>query len=625
LSRLTSDPFRHSVPIIAIALISIFLGPQFLNAKLDQEAVIAARVLDAETAAVIPCTVTIQTSDHHILIENPAFAGGFQSSGQFEKTVPPGETTITVSRGFDYVAQQRKLDLRPAQRVQITFRLRRQAGLRRLGWYCGDNHVHMIHGEAKIPVDFPYLALAARAAGLDYMSVAQNWNLPPEQITPARLTALCKIVSTPDFILAWNMEAPKNYWRGDVTHCLGHCWTLGMRGYTPEGQDAIQALSQMSAHDYESEKTPTPNFDSQALIHALGGLVAYTHPCRWGWGTWGGKGIYPVEVGKFISNLAEELPYDTVVGPTYDAMDILMQSWDRENYREAQELWFLLLNKGYRMPGTASTDASFDSSGHALPGIVRVYTRIEGPPSIAAIARAMKAGRNFVTSGPLLLLDIGGHPAGDVVHISQPSDFRVRLEAWPSGAVGEHLTKVELIRNGEIVRVFPVSNGKREFTSELSIHEKGTAWYIARCFGSDDLQVAITNPIYFESSDYRPPQPTLARITGIVTDKATGKPLDGEYEIVRMVGLTPFRQSKHEFRGGRFTLEAPGTARLRVQSPGYKPVMKSVFIDYVPLLQMTLNMREAELTDWRTFREMKHLLRGVRIEFQLARMDGGAL
>ena len=147
-----------------------------------------------------------------------------------------------------------------------------------------------------------------------------------------------------------------------------------MRGSTPDGQDAIQALFQMSAGDYQSEKTPTPNFESQALIHALDGTVAYTHPCRWWWGDWGGHDIYPVEVGKFVSNLAQELPYDTVVGPTYDAMDILMQPWDREASLEAQRLWFLLLNHGYRMPATASTDSNFSGKGTANPGKVRVYT-----------------------------------------------------------------------------------------------------------------------------------------------------------------------------------------------------------------------------------------------------------
>jgi hypothetical protein len=48
-------------------------------------------------------------------------------------------------------------------------------------------------------------------------------------------------------------------------------------------------------------------------------------------------------------------------------------------------------------------------------------------------------------------------------------------------------------------------------------------------------------------------------------------------------------------------------------------MMESVFMDYQPLLRMTLNMREAELADWRTFEEIKRLLGNVRLEFHLAR------
>ena len=39
----------------------------------------------------------------------------------------------------------------------------------------------------------------------------------------------------------------------------------------------------------------------------------------------------------------------------------------------------------------------------------------------------------------------------------------------------------------------------------------------------------------------------------------------------------------------------------------------------VGVLRMTLNMRMAELSDWRTFDEIKHILGNVRLEFQLAR------
>src|ERR1035441_3579903 len=76
--------------------------------------------------------------------------------------------------------------------------------------------------------------------------------------------------------------------------------------------------------DYESDKPTVPNFEIQALIHSLGGVSAYSHPARWGRGKWGGQGLYPVEENKFVSNMAAELPFDTVCGPTYDAVDILM-------------------------------------------------------------------------------------------------------------------------------------------------------------------------------------------------------------------------------------------------------------------------------------------------------------
>jgi len=588
------------------------------------DSTVVGQVIDADTGQVIPCTVTIRIRADAAAGNNPDFPLRFYSAGRFEKKLPAGATTITVSRGFDYRVEQRQVNLHSGERLQLTFRLRHQADLRRQGWYGGDNHVHMIHGPAApaYPLDFPYVALAARSSGLDYMSIAQNWNLPASEITPNRLNELCQRASAPDFLLTWNMEVPKNYWRGDVSHCLGHAWFLGLQGNPRGDLDAIQVLLQMSAGDYESEKVPTPNFESQALIRALQGVVAYTHPCRWWWGTWGGKGIYPGATAKFVSNLAQELPYDTVVGPTYDAIDILMQAWDQENYRDAQRLWFMLLNKGYRIAGTASTDAAFDRRESALPGVVRTYTLVGGPPSIAAIAQSMKGGRNFVSSGPLLLLQIGGHSVGSIIPIRQPADFRVNLLAYPSGGIpGERLTRVELLRNGVVIRRFDVSKREVKFAAEFTVREEGTAWYIARCSGSNDLQSAITNPIYFEGKDYVSPQPASARVTGTVRDLATGKPLEGECEIFRMVGLTPFFLAKSPFKEGQFTFEVPGTARLRVLVPGFQPMTKSVFMDYAPVLQMTLNMREAELTDWRTYDEIALLLRNVTLDFPLSRAN----
>ncbi len=581
----------------------------------DGQATISGRVVDSDTGRVIPATVAIRTSQGSLVTESPSFKDGFRSSGTFTKAVPPGKTTVTVTRGFDYGGVVRNLSLRAGQRAELVFELRRRTPLRSQRWVTGDNHVHMIHGERNIVVTFEYAALAGRAEGLDYMSLAQDWNLPEK--TAANVAAACRAVSTPDFTLTWNLEAPKNYWRGDVSKCLGHGWTLGMRDQASSGNDAIRELLELSAGDYQNEKAPVPNFEIHNLVHSLGGIVSYTHPCRWWWGRWGGRAIYPLEDAKFVSNLAQELPYDTVIGPTYDTIDILMQPREQIANDKARQLWFMLLNQGYRIPATASSDTTFDNEGRGVPGKVRVYTRVDGEPVIARIAEAMKRGRNFITSGPLLTLEIGGHGIGDAIRLNGPASFKAVIKAWASGEPGEHLSVVELIRNGQPVKTLHIDGRRADFTAEFEFAEDRTAWYIAHAAGSTDEQIAITNPIYFEAADYRAPSPAKARVAGVVKDRQTGKPLGGVCEVVVMSGVTAAAVSKHEFRGGRFELEVPGSARLRVRVPGYVPVQKSVFMDYPPLANMILNLRSGELVDWTTFQQIRALLDRVRLEFAL--------
>jgi hypothetical protein len=547
-------------------------------------------------------------------VDHPSFRGGIRSPGVFEKRLAPGRVTVGVSRGFDYGAQEQTVELRDGETRDLEFRLERRTPLHALGWFAGDNHDHMIHGERTIEVTFDYMALAARAEGLDYLSATNHWNSP--DISPEALDRACARLTAADFLLMWNMEAPKNYWKGDASRCVGHGWTVGMRGRMADGRDGIQELMAMSAWDYESEKASFPNFEIQALIQELGGIVSYTHPHRWWWGKWGGKGVYPVEEKKRISNMAQELPFDTVIGPTYDTIDIMMQPQERETARQALELWFMLLNHGYRIPATASSDATFDNPGGGVPGKVRVYTRVEGGLSAEALARAMKGGRNFVTSGPLLLLDIGGHQPGDVVKAVAGRKLTAKLRAWASGMAGGRLRRLELIRNGVVARAWEPANGEVEVAVAEEIAEGGTAWYVARCFGDAETQVAITNPIYFEGADYRAPVAAVAQVSGSVTD-GNGRPLDGTLEVIRMDGRKAVKTADVRIAGGRFSASVPPTARLRATARGYAPEMKSVFMDYQPLLEGMLNMTPERLSDWETFEGIRHTLRDVRIDFRL--------
>jgi hypothetical protein len=595
-----------------LALNTLYLYPAFGEAP-DSSARLSLKVYDASTGQIIPCSVALRTSTGELLTQNPGYTDGFRCPGEFQAALPPGTTTVVVTRGFDYQSETREVELADGKTSECEIRLARISPLHKDGWVCGDNHVHMKHGEAKIIQDFSFLGLSARAEALDYMSVAQAWNM--NTVTPAGLTQACAAVSTPDCKLHWNMEQPKNYWRGDA--CVGHCWNLGMGNVTADGKDPIAELFAMNAAIYEKEKEPTPNFESHALIHSIGGIAAYTHPCRLWRGAWGGHNGFPFETDRFESNMAQELPFDTIAGPTYDSIDIMMQTKERLVNQLGEQLWFMLLNQGYRMPATASTDATFDNPGRAVPGAVRVYTRIEGELTLAKVAAAMKAGRNFVTSGPLLTFTVGGKGIGDVVPVATRIKQKARVQAWASGAPDEYLTKIEVIRNGQIYKNFTLLNKPKMHTVDFEVEEEDTSWFIVKCYGTQWSQYAVSNPIYFEAPGYQVPQPAHAHVDLHVATAGSGRPLDGSYEVLDMIGRKPRILHTGQFTGGGVRFDAPATARIRVRASGCEPAMKSIFIDTPDLLKSTLEIQLPELLDWATYEKVRETLLQIQLKFEM--------
>jgi hypothetical protein len=331
---------------------------------------------DALTGRQTPCTVKGTDASGKVVIESTPFSDGFRSSGEFAKRLPAGPTRIRITRGFETKIINQEVNLVAGETNDLTFTLERVVNLRKHGWFAGDSHVHMLHGERTVQVDFDYVALTAEAEDLQYMSLAKAWNL--DEPTPERLEGELGRRSTLDCLLTWNLEAPKNYYQGDAGRCLGHCWTIGVFGRTREGGDVIRLLMDAIAWDYESSKPTYANFESHQLIHDQHGIVSYSHPARWWIGSWGGQGGYPKVDQMRVSNMAVELPLDTVLGPTYDGLDIITGPSEFEANAKAFEIWSLMLNHGYRITATGSSDSCFDRPGGGVPGTSRTYTFVPG-------------------------------------------------------------------------------------------------------------------------------------------------------------------------------------------------------------------------------------------------------
>jgi hypothetical protein len=579
----------------------------------EAPATLTITVLDARTGSPTPCNIAITTSAGDRLIEKASFPAGIRSTGELTREVPPGGTHIRVSRGFETTAIEEELQLAPGEKRELVLELRRAVDLRARGWYGGDSHAHMLHGERQVPVTFDEVALAAQAEDLQYLSLSHDWEL--EDATPENLDGELERRSIPSSFLTWNLEAPKNYYKGDAGRCLGHCWNLGMAGRTPEGSDVIGMLLAASAFDYESDKPGYANFESHALIRQQGGAVFYTHPLRWWTGPWGGRGEYPYRESMRVSNMAVELPLDLLLGPTFDGLDVITTAREFRADEKSFQLWSLLLNKGYRLAATASSDACFDRPGGATPGAARTYTYLAERFSMEAVTRATAAGRTFATTGPLLLLSVEGQPPGSEV----PADGlarTLRIEAWASGEDPGNLTALELWRNGELLERMPLQS--RYADREFQVRESADAWYCARLYGSDpERQRAISGAIFFAGNRNSLPSPVPIRVTLRILDAINGQPLAGRAEEVFYVGTKPVPGKSHAIGEEGDILEITGTARIRVAAAGFRPLTLSPFLDNPELVGFITGLQDEDLLNWDTYERIRTMLGEVNLAFNL--------
>jgi hypothetical protein len=115
----------------------------------------------------------------------------------------------------------------------------------------------------------------------------------------------------------------------------------------------------------------------------------------------------------------------------------------------------------------------------------------------------------------------------------------------------------------------------------------------------------------------RAPVPMPATVTVDVQDARTKAPLGGRYEVLDMTGRTPAVESAGEIRDGKAHLQMPATARLRVQSPGYAPQIKTVFLDRPRLLDATWNYHAEQPLNWKTYETIRTQLRDSQLSFAL--------
>ncbi|MDH3272337.1 MAG: CehA/McbA family metallohydrolase [Gemmatimonadota bacterium] len=393
----------------------------------------------------------------------------FHTDGSFAVTLPVGSTEIEVWRGFEYVPETEQVDVRAGEWTTVDVQLERWIDMAAEGWYSGDNHIHPNYGghERVTPLDLANKAMA------EDLNVANG-------------------------LIA-------NYWANsrveDLEHFLGHEHPLGDERtivyygeeYRPNYFAHMALLNLVSLVTpfyvgYEGtafrELYPT-NAAVLEHVHEQGGIGGYVHPF----------GLSHREPDPTQTGGARELPVDAILGLA-DFVDVVCL-WSDE--LGTSEIWYRLLNTGSRIAATGGTDAMSDIWRHPAVGTTRSYVYTGNETLVYdEWADAMAAGRAFVTSGPIMTLDVEGSGMGEELAVSSGQTVTV---AVTTRSLFE-MHGLEIVHNGEIIRRFDATGDGTSFEVEVEVPIDGSGWIAARVLGPpqhgamDSYLFAHTNPVF---------------------------------------------------------------------------------------------------------------------------------
>ncbi|MGD8237320.1 MAG: CehA/McbA family metallohydrolase [Armatimonadota bacterium] len=387
--------------------------------------------------------------------------------GMYRLSFQSGKCVVAASHGFEYSIAEHAIELAPGRNT-LDFRLDRLLDMSRLGWHCGDVHMHSKRGGgAQQPAA---LARAARCEGLD-------WAVLTDTNTTAGLNDW-RAQASPDFVPLAGQEIA-----------------------TPRGQ--ILALGITDAIDSDTSNGANDMYRIWIQIGAQGGLTAIARPNAPG----AAYRDWDLKAYDAIQTLNGALP---AYGGGFDMLQGLRRWYDLLNAGERpvavggsdnRDITGAPLRRLLENPSDAAKkDADIRLALRALDaealrpfvrgggylGAVRTYVHCSEPDP-DAILTALRGGPTFVTTGPLLLATVDGTLPGETVDSRGTNAVPITLEAVSNRA----LERIDIVADGEVVRSIPGAQLRRiERTLELPL--AGRRWLVVECRGTWP-DIAVTN------------------------------------------------------------------------------------------------------------------------------------
>ncbi|HFB97864.1 MAG TPA: hypothetical protein ENJ62_01875 [Bryobacterales bacterium] len=382
--------------------------------------------------------------------EGFSFASGdaFYADGSFSARLHSGRWRLRVSKGFEYLPVSETLDVTPGSSLEREIRLERWIDMPARGWYSSDDHIHVQRSPRDDPAILRWIAGEDIHVG-NILEMGDFW-----------ATYFTQYAFGPEGryredgrILSPGQEEPR-------TPEIGHTISLG----------AAQLVR--FRDDYYNYAR---YFDR---VHALGGISGFAHQAV----------SFHGYRGMVLTALAGKVDFLELAQFCVDEGPL------------ATRFYYQFLDLGIPLTALAGSDYPWCGRGKrygldenwAQIGNARFYTYVGGDLTFDKWFAAVKAGRTFATTGPMLEFTVNGKLPGERIDVKPNARLRIRAAAFGQS---EHvpLERLEIVVHGNVVAHADGSREKLEIDLELPVDHG--VWIAARAKAGPG-QSAHTTPVY---------------------------------------------------------------------------------------------------------------------------------
>jgi hypothetical protein len=390
----------------------------------------------------------------------PFWHDHFVCPGLVELSLKPGTYTYEIERGPEYRPATGTVNLPGGDNKTLTVRLARIADLAARGWWSGELHVHRALEE---------MPLLLRAEDLHVAPLITWWNgrnLWRDRSLPA------STLVTLDEHRCYDVMGGEDEREGGALMYFGLKKPLPLPG-------GIKDFPEYPSHMKFVE-----------LARAQKGVwIDLEKPFWWDTPIWLARGQID-SIGLANNHMCRDHMYETEAwGKPRDPKRLPPP---RGNGFWTQEIYYHLLDCGLRVPPSAG------SASGVLPnpvGYNRVYVYLGPDFSYDAWWQGLKAGRSFVTNGPLLVCHANGHPPGHVFRSDTALEIDVTAEIFSN----DRVPVLEIIRNGRAEQVIPL-DGAAGSPVRAKLRFDDSGWFLLRVVAENPktFRFASTAPYFVE-------------------------------------------------------------------------------------------------------------------------------